>query len=620
MSFDLQGLRNDSTVGARAVMKNLLAWMEKCKDQFNNMSLRKKLYGLYIFCVLVPLIVTDGVILRSLIRTEQAEQEHEMENQASSVRYSISSFVEQSSALAKSFYMNEYVQDFLDTRYDSALDYVVEYQKFMRNSLLGSNLGVDNTKITICADNETIVNGGGFLRLSEIAETPWYWKLKDSSLNAVLLFYYDDLNVPYEKAERKMLFLQKLNRFLRDDTEKLLKIEMDYGGLERNIRNMNYENAIYICRGDELLFSNAGPNNAGQPFEEFTLADQVGYQKDFTLYGEELSIRILRGEFNLFEVLRDNIPMLVLLLLINTVLPWILMRQIGRSVTLRIGRLSRVFEQVDQDTLARISDIDGKDEIGSLMENYNRMADRMNGLIQTVYKDRLREQEINIARQSAELRALHSQINPHFLFNALESIRMHSILKEEYETAGMVEKLAVMERQTVDWTSDIGTVSREMEFVEAYLELQKYRFGERLSYRLEVEEECREQEIPRLTVTTLAENACVHGIESKTTPGWIFVRVYREGQELCIEVEDTGGGMEEDELQTLQYRMDNASIDMLKEKGHVGIVNVCLRLRMMTGGRAKFLAESEKGIGTTVSIRMPYKEANDDSATADKDA
>ena len=599
-------------------MKRLSAWIEKCKEQFNDMSLKSKLYGLYIFCVLVPLIVTDGVIFYSLIRAEQAAQQHEMESQASSVQYNISSFVENSSTLAKSFYMNDYVRDFLDTQYDNALDYVIEYQKFMRNSLLGSNLGVDNTKITICADNETIVNGGGFRRLSEVSDTPWYRQLKESSLNAILLFYYDDLNVPYEKAERKVLFLRKLNRFLRDDTEKLLKIEIDYGGLERNIRSMNYENSIYICRGDELLFSNAGANNVGQPFEAFTLADQVGYQKDFTLYGEKLSIRILRGKFNLFEILWDHIPMIVLLLLINIILPWTLMRQIGRSVTQRIGRLSRVFEQVGHDTLARIANIDGHDEIGSLMENYNRMADRMNGLIQTVYKDRLREQEINIARQSAELRALHSQINPHFLFNALESIRMHSILKEEFETAGMVEKLAVMERQTVDWTSDTGTVGREMEFVEAYLELQKYRFGERLSYRLEVEEACREQEIPRLTVTTLAENACVHGIESKTTPGWIFVRVYRDGQELCIEVEDTGGGIEEDELQELQYRMDHASIGMLKEKGHVGVVNVCLRLRMMTGDRAKFLVESEKGIGTTVSIRMPFSEDDTEKDITEK--
>ena len=238
------------------------------------------------------------------------------------------------------------------------------------------------------------------------------------------------------------------------------------------------------------------------------------------------------------------------------------------------------------------------------MRNYNRMAVRTNELIQTVYKDRLKEQEMDIARQNAELLALHSQINPHFLFNALESIRMHSIIKQEYETADMVEKLAVMERQNVDWGTDFVEIRREMEFVEAYLGLQKYRFGDRLSYELDVEEDCANIRIPKLTVVTFVENACVHGIESKTTPGWIFVRIYQEEDELCIEVEDTGDGMDEPLLEELQEKMQNPSIDRLREPGHVGILNACLRLKMMTGGEVSFELESEKGVGTMVSIHI----------------
>lgn len=107
------------------------------------------------------------------------------------------------------------------------------------------------------------------------------------------------------------------------------------------------------------------------------------------------------------------------------------------------------------------------------------MAARTNELIQTVYKNKLVEQEMLVSRKNAELLALHSQINPHFLFNALESIRMHSILKNENETADMVEKLAVMQRQYVEWGEDSVTIEQEVEFVKAYLALQKYRFGER---------------------------------------------------------------------------------------------------------------------------------------------
>ena len=161
---------------------------------------------------------------------------------------------------------------------------------------------------------------------------------------------------------------------------------------------------------------------------------------------------------------------------------------------------------------------DGKDEISSMIRNYNRMVERTNGLIETVYKNKIREQEILVGRKNAELLALHSQINPHFLFNVLESIRMHSILKKENETADMVSKLAVMQRQYVEWGNDSVSIFQEIEFVKAYLALQKYRFGERLNYDIEVDRECENFKIPKITIVTFVENACVHGIESKSSP------------------------------------------------------------------------------------------------------
>ena len=147
----------------------------------------------------------------------------------------------------------------------------------------------------------------------------------------------------------------------------------------------------------------------------------------------------------------------------------------NRSFTQRISELSKVFETVGGEHLVPISYVRGKDEIGSLMRNYNRMVARTNELIQIVYKNKIKEQEMLVERQNAELLALHSQINPHFLFNALESIRMHSLLKNEYETADMVEKLALMQRQYVEWGNDSVEIRREMEFVRAYLGLQKHR-------------------------------------------------------------------------------------------------------------------------------------------------
>lgn len=218
-----------------------------------------------------------------------------------------------------------------------------------------------------------------------------------------------------------------------------------------------------------------------------------------------------------------------------------------------------------------------------------------------------REVSTALADTQAEIDALQSQINPHFLFNALESIRMRSLLKEENETADMVEKLAIMQRQYVDWGNDSVEIEQELEFVKAYLSLQKYRFGDRLNYNLEIDPECAQIRIPKLTIVTFVENACVHGIESKASPGWIFVRAYKREEQLYIEIEDTGSGIEEQKLYQMQHDMQNADIEMLKNKKSVGMLNACLRLKMYTEDHVCFEIEGEEGVGTWITICIPME-------------
>jgi len=168
-----------------------------------------------------------------------------------------------------------------------------------------------------------------------------------------------------------------------------------------------------------------------------------------------------------------------------------------------------------------------------------------------------------------------------------------------------VEHLAKLQRQYTEWNDDIIAIENELNFVEAYLQLQKYRFGDRLSFEIDIEDECRKLLIPKLTLVTFVENAVVHGIESKTTPGWIFVRIYVKGENVIIEIEDTGSGIPEDIANELLENMRNADISMLKEKGRVGIVNACVRLKMISEDDVMFDMESEIGTGTLFQITIP---------------
>ena len=578
-------------------------WLVKLERWMNNYKLNKKLLFLYVVCVLLPLIVTDSVVIYIALHTEEVKQQHMMENDVNAVQFSFSNSIESAASVVKAVDTNEYIDNFLNEKYESSLSYFVACNK-AKNLLFNNNIGGDSSRMTIYADNETITNGGKFSRLSSIKDEEWYQYMVQTGCNTCVYTYYDQSRSPVVGAKRKILFLRRMNCY-GPGCEKVVKIELDYSALVRGLVKMNYESPIYICSDGKILYSNDGKSSStGMDFLPFIYEDQVGYEKEMTVYGKTLQIYALKSKANIVDSMLQNAPLILLLVLINAVFPLTFMVAINRSLTTRIRELGQAFESVEQDRLVSIACVRGKDEMGALMQNYNRMVDRTNELIQTVYKDRLKKQEMDIARQHAELLALHSQINPHFLFNALESIRMHSIIKQEYETADMVSKLAVMTRQNVDWGEELVEIRREMEFVEAYLGLQKYRFGDRLSYQLDVAEDCRELRLPKLTVVTFVENACVHGIESKTTPGWIFVRISRDEEELCIEVEDTGDGMDEQTVEILNEKLQNPSIEQLKDKSRVGMLNASLRIKMLTSGNYRISIESEQGVGTMIQLRL----------------
>ena len=318
-----------------------------------------------------------------------------------------------------------------------------------------------------------------------------------------------------------------------------------------------------------------------------------------------LYIFLILKDLVLLDVLAAKMWIIIVLVLITLVIPIIVMKLIERSITSRIAELQEAFGGDESGTFLPISNISGSDEFAELMHNYNRIVSINNDLINTVYVDKLHEQENDIARKNAEVLALQSQINPHFLFNALESIRMHSMLKGEDETAEMIEKLALMERQNCEWGNDSVAIRKEVESIEAYLYLQSYRFGDRLSFDIDIEPDCENIQIPKLTLVTFVENACVHGIESKSSQGWIFVRVYKKSNLLYIEVEDTGDGMDEAEVERMCKSMNSVTIDSLKKHKRVGMLNACLRIKMMFDNSVKFDIESEKGVGLSVVITIP---------------
>ncbi|MCR5734112.1 MAG: sensor histidine kinase [Lachnospiraceae bacterium] len=586
-------------------------------EKLNDLSIKNKLLLVYVTCMFIPLILTDGVILSLLNLNEKKEEKYQMEAVAESVKYILGSALDEAVTVINYIYLNEDIYAFLSDDFESDYDFY-EKRIAIKNGVFSQFERGRETSImgiVIYGENDGIINGGNFYNIDAIRDVIWYEDIKTAKSPVLLSFYYVGESNPGTLNKKRVSMVRPLDHFKWYDREMLVDIDLDYGVLQRKLLALSYTDPVYLCDGDRILLSNTKQTSAQTEYEILGKDSDIGFETPWTLYGRDYRIVVTRSENGVMDVIRHNLGIICVLIIFNLIAPILVIIFINRSFAGRLYVLSKTFDEANIDNISGINGINdgnaGKDEIGLLMRGYNRMAERLNSLIEKNYRDRLERQDMELARQNAELSALHSQINPHFLFNILETIRMRSVLKKEQETANMIEKMATLVRQNISWSTDRSTVAEELSFIRSYLELQQYRFGDRLKFDIQAEDDCGAYTIPRLTLTTFVENACVHGMEGKTTACWVYVRVFRKNEDLVMEIEDTGQGMPDEDVQYLSEKMNNCTLDDIKGGSHVGMLNACLRLKMRTEDEAHFEIESEMEVGTFITITVPVRRLTD---------
>ena len=219
----------------------------------------------------------------------------------------------------------------------------------------------------------------------------------------------------------------------------------------------------------------------------------------------------------------------------------------------------------------------------------------------------------NLNKRQAQYLALQNQINPHFLYNTLESIRSEAMLAQLDSVADMTEALATFFRYTISKVENLVTVEEELQNCETYFRIQQYRFGDRLSLDIQCDAEDRDElyrfRLPKLTLQPILENSIIHGTELKIGTGHLTIRLQRTRKRLLISVSDDGIGMEEEVLEKLNSRLGKGGIagSQLKEEsqGGVALVNVDNRIRLLFGEEYGLHVYSMVGMGTTVEIALP---------------
>ncbi len=207
-----------------------------------------------------------------------------------------------------------------------------------------------------------------------------------------------------------------------------------------------------------------------------------------------------------------------------------------------------------------------------------------------------------------EYKMLQSQINPHFLYNTLDSIRSEALKYNENEIANMIEKLSRFFRYSISSTGDFVKISEELNHINDYYYIQKFRFEDRLNLEIEIEEEeLKECYIPKMTLQPLIENAITHGLENKLSPGLITIHIFGTKEKVYIQIKDNGVGIETDLLRNINEKLSSSDIkfERLSRKSGIALLNVNARLKMFFGHDFGLNVKSLINIGTTMEIIVP---------------
>ena len=265
------------------------------------------------------------------------------------------------------------------------------------------------------------------------------------------------------------------------------------------------------------------------------------------------------------------------------------------SISRPITELVEVTQQVSQGNLQVRSHVNTGVEAKQLSESLNTMIDKINELLEQVKKEQIRIRK-------AEFELLQAQINPHFLYNTLDTIIWLAESDEQKQVVHMVESLSDFFRTSLNQGKDIISIKEEIQHVRSYLEIQQMRYQDILEYEINVPEEFYQNTIPKITVQPLVENALYHGIKNKRGKGKITVRGYREGSFFILEVQDNGIGMQPERLEQVRNALVHKQF---VESKVYGLYNVNERIRLNCGEEYGLRISSTYQEGTTVKIFLP---------------
>ncbi|GGG00163.1 sensor histidine kinase [Paenibacillus abyssi] len=266
-------------------------------------------------------------------------------------------------------------------------------------------------------------------------------------------------------------------------------------------------------------------------------------------------------------------------------------------LTKRVVNLAKHMRRVDENQLSVYRGEKGNDEISFLTESYNSLIKRIDELMNKVHR-------AEIMKRKAEYKALEAQVNPHFLYNTLESIRMLAEMNDDQEVVESTFTLSKLLRYSLSSGSSETTLEQEVENIRDYLSIHKIRMMDRLQYEIQIEATIKNIHCPRFILQPLVENSIKHGLSKSRKPGWIRVAIHENDDQIELSISDNGKGMTRERLEKVRSVLNNELDRSLlqTDSSGLGVSNVSERIKNYFGNDSRIEVTSNLDDGTTFNL------------------
>jgi two-component system sensor histidine kinase YesM len=504
----------------------------------------------------------------------------------------------------KDYSSKMYLEDYLRSLYFSRKDvntiylYLVNQQKYY-------SISKENYNITVrTGQNPPIVN------------LPWYKQVLNNTSNRLFQSFAGseaETGYPVDTDQSFMAYHRVIRTIVSREPQAILSFYFNSSVKDKIMNDIPFhegQHLMFLSPENELYSTD--DRSFYQAAKVAGLIDQLtesshgrvtwdeGDQKYLVVYniGEQGGWKLIKPipYKQIYEAARTNRNLSFMIGFLFLLVSIVLVTLTSNAITRPLKKLSIQMSRFSAGTFDVEAKVKGRDEIAYLSRHFNQMVKRTNDLINERYKMKLVE-------KNAILKALEAEINPHFLYNALQAISTKALKNDRFDIADMVDALAMTLRYCISG-KDVVYAREELKHIERYMALQKARFGNRLQVNYEWDDSLMELEIPKLSIQTLVENAIKHALEKVSSTVTISIRAHLTPSQSVISVEDDGPGFVRGKLEQVVASFQSDWEERDNDNESIGLVNLNTRLKLLYGDEAELRIRTNE-TGTVMEMVLP---------------